>query len=138
MRFETAISIDATPQRVWEVFSDVERWPEWTASITSVELLTPGPLAIGSKARIRQPKLPTVVWTVTEVVDGSRFVWESRAPGVHTVAGHYVEAEGSGARAISRIDQNGIGGALIGRLYAGLTHRYLAMESAGLKSRSET
>jgi hypothetical protein len=138
MRFEAAINIDATPGRVWEVFSDVQRWPEWTASITSVELLTPGPLAVGSQARIRQPKLPTTVWTVTELVEGSHFVWESRAPGVRSVGGHYVQAEGSGARATSRLDQHGVGGALIGRLYAGLTKRYLAMETAGLKERSET
>jgi uncharacterized membrane protein len=137
MRFEAAISIDATPQRVWEVFSDVERWPEWTTTVTSAELLTPGPLAVGSRARLRQPKIRVTVWTVTELVEGSHFVWESKAPGVRTVAGHYVEAEGSGARAISRLDQLGIGGALFGRLYAGLTNRYLAIEAAGLKERSE-
>ena len=137
MRFESSIQIDASPARVFEVFSDVERWPEWTASVTSVERLDPGPLRVGSRARIRQPKLPGAVWEVTEIVDGSHFVWVAKSPGVTTVGGHYIEASGEGSLAISRIDQNGPAGWLIGSLTKGLTNRYLAMESAGLKARAE-
>ena len=137
MRFESSTQIDASPARVFEVFSDVERWPEWTASVTSVERLDPGPLRVGSRARIRQPKLPVAVWEVTEIVDGSHFVWVAKSPGVTTVGGHYIEASGEGSLAISRIDQNGPAGWLIGSLTKGLTNRYLAMESAGLKARAE-
>jgi uncharacterized membrane protein len=137
MRFESAIHIDAPPARVYEVFSDVERWPEWTESVTSVERLDQGPLQVGSKARIKQPRLPVTVWEVTEVVEGSHFVWVATGPGTRTIGGHYVEADGDGARAISRIEQYGPGGWLIGTLYKGLTNRYLEIESAGLKARSE-
>jgi hypothetical protein len=133
----TSIEVAAPPGRVWEVLADVERWPEWTDSVTSVERLDPGPLQIGSKTRIRQPRLPVAVWEVTEVVEGSHFVWVAKGPGVTTVGGHYVENDGTGARAISRVDQQGPGGWLIGVLTKGLTNRYLAMESAGLKARAE-
>jgi uncharacterized protein YndB with AHSA1/START domain len=137
MRFESSVHIEASPARVYEVFSDVERWPEWTASITSVERLEPGPLTVGAKTRIKQPKLPVAVWEVTEIVEGSHFIWIAKGPGVRTVGGHYVEPDGTGARAISRIDQEGPGGWLIGTIYKGLSNRYLAMEGAGLKARSE-
>ena len=36
------------------------------------------------------------------------------------------------------VEQEGWLGNLVGRLYSRLTHRYLAMESAGLKARSES
>jgi uncharacterized membrane protein len=137
MRFEASIRIEATPQWVWEVYSDVERWPDWTRSVTSVERLDTGPFAVGSKARIRQPRLPTTVWTVTELIEGSHFLWEAKAPGVTTVGGHFVAADGDGTRAMARLDQHGPGGAVIGLLTARLTRRYLDIEVAGLKSRSE-
>jgi uncharacterized membrane protein len=137
MRFEASIQIDASPQRVWEVYSDVERWPDWTPSVTSVERLDTGPFAVGSRARIRQPRLPTTVWTVTELVEGSHFLWEAKGPGLTTVGGHFVVAESEGTQATARLDQLGPGGAVIGLLTAGLTRRYLDMEIAGLKSCAE-
>jgi uncharacterized protein YndB with AHSA1/START domain len=136
MRFEHAIEISATPARVWEVYSDVERWHEWTASITSVELLD-GPLRVGARARVRQPKLPVAVWTVTAYDEGRSFTWTSGAPGLRTTGTHLVEPSGDGARGTARLDQEGLFGGLVGRLSRGLTERYLAMEAAGLKARSE-
>jgi carbon monoxide dehydrogenase subunit G len=136
MRFEHAIEIAATPARVWEVYSDVERWHEWTDSITSVELLD-GPLRVGARARVRQPKLPVAVWSVTEYDEGRSFTWVSGAPGLRTTGTHLVEPSGDGARAVARLDQEGLLGGLVGRLSKGLTERYLAMEAAGLKARSE-
>ena len=44
---EDSVEIDAPPQLVWEVFSDVERWPEWTASVTSLAAVDGPGLAIG-------------------------------------------------------------------------------------------
>lgn len=137
MRFEASIRIDATAEEVWAVYSDVERWPEWTQSVTSVERLDTGPLAVGSRVRIRQPRLPTAVWTVTELVEGSHFLWEAKGPGLTTVGGHFVAAESEGTRATARLDQLGPGGAVIGLVTARLTRRYLDLEVAGLKARTE-
>ena len=70
MRFMATMDIAAPAQLVYEVYADVERWPEWAVSVTSVERLDQGPLRVGSRARIKQPRLPTAVWEVTEVVTG--------------------------------------------------------------------
>ena len=137
MRFEVSIDIAADPARVWEIYADVERWPEWTASVTSVELLDPGPLRVGSRARIRQPRLPTTVWAVTELDEGRSFSWEATGPGVQTIGTHLVEPAGLGARATARLEQRGPLGGLLGRLTRRLSDRYLAMEAAGLRARAE-
>ena len=138
MEFMRSVAIAAPPEHVYSVFSDVERWPKWTPSVTSVDLLEKGPLRVGSQARVRQPRLPVALWTVTEVVDGHYFVWEAKAPGVVTVGWHVVEGDtGAGSVATSRLEQHGPGGFVIGLLTAGLTKRYLQGESDGLKAECE-
>src|SRR5437868_3997018 len=73
--------IEAPPERVWTVMTDVERWPEWTQSVSKVELVRPGPLATGVEARIAQPRLGTRTWRVTAVEAGRGFTWETTGPG---------------------------------------------------------
>jgi uncharacterized membrane protein len=139
MRFMATIDIAAPAQLVYEVYSDVERWPEWAASVTSVERLDQGPLQVGSRARIKQPRLPTTVWEVTEVVAGRSFSWMARGPGVTTTASHVVtppEADGP-ARVTASLQQAGPLGELFGFLTKGLTNRYMQTEVHGLKARCE-
>ncbi|WP_026426010.1 SRPBCC family protein [Actinokineospora inagensis] len=137
MRFATGIAIAAPAERVWSIYADVERWPEWTASVTSVTLLDPGALRIGHRARIRQPKLPVAVWTVTELTEGRSWTWEARGPGALTTATHTVEPTGSGCRVLATLTTTGPVGWVLARFTAGLTDRYLALEAEGIKARAE-
>lgn len=84
MRFEATIDIAARVEHVFAVYTDVEHWPDWTRSVTSVERLDPGPLRVGSRARIRQPRLPVAVWEVTDLASGRSFTWMARGPGIVT------------------------------------------------------
>ncbi len=138
MRVEVTVGISAPPEVVWAVLSQVESWPEWTASITSVRRSGPDPLQVGSRVRIKQPRFPATVWTVTDLAEGERFTWAATSPGVNTRASHRVVGTAEGSRATLSIDQAGVLGRLVGRLYGGLTRRYVAMEAAGLKQRSES
>jgi Polyketide cyclase / dehydrase and lipid transport len=117
--------------------SDVEGWPSWTASVTSVQLLDGGPLRVGARARVRQPRLPVATWTVRELVPGASFTWVARGPGLRTTGRHEVAANGDWSIATLTLDQEGPLGALVGRLSRDLTERYLRLEAEGLKSRSE-
>jgi uncharacterized protein YndB with AHSA1/START domain len=51
--FEISVDIAAPPSRVWSVMSDIERWHEWTSTVTSITRLNDGPLRVGARARIR-------------------------------------------------------------------------------------
>jgi uncharacterized membrane protein len=131
MQHEVRTTIAAPAARVWAILSDVERWPTWTASVTSVEL--DGPFAVGATAKVRQPKLPAVTWTVTAIDPGRSFTWESTAPGSRATGWHEVTAAGDDASAVRlAIEQAGPLGALVGLIYRGLTKRYVQMEADGL------
>ncbi|HET6295799.1 MAG TPA: SRPBCC family protein [Kribbella sp.] len=137
MRFEAAVTVQAPADRVWEVFSDVAKWPEWTPTIDSVERLDEGRIHLGARTRIRQPKLPVAIWEVTELVEGQYFAWVSRAPGITTTGGHRVTATPEGTVATSTVIQEGPLGWLFGKLYAKLTQRYIELEGESLKKVSE-
>jgi uncharacterized protein YndB with AHSA1/START domain len=135
--FSISVDIQAAPQRVWEVLSDSERWHEWTPSVTSVEMLDE-PLAVGSRAIIRQPELPPAKFKVTALERGRSFTWASGIPGIVVVHAHHsIEPAPQGARVTLRLRFDGLLGGVMGRRMAELNHRYLAMEAAGLKRFSE-
>jgi uncharacterized membrane protein len=135
---EDSVEIDAPLQLVWEIFSDVERWPEWTASVTSLAAVDGAGLAVGKRFAIKQPRMSKLVWKVTEIDPGSSWTWVQRAPGAAASARHDVIAQPGGRTLVrQRIDQNGVLGALVGRLMLSMTKRYLKLEAQGLKARSE-
>jgi uncharacterized membrane protein len=122
MRFEHSIDIDAQQQRVWDVLSDLEAWPERIETVDVVELLTPAPIATGSRVRLKQPKLPEGTWEVTVWEAPSFFEFRQRSGGVTSVAGHRVEALADGrSRLTLTLDMRGLLVPVFGRLYKGLT-----------------
>jgi uncharacterized membrane protein len=135
---ETSIEIDAPASTVWDVYSDVEGWPSWTASVTDVSPVDEPGLEVGRRFAISQPKFPRLVWEVTAVEPGRGWTWRQRSVGGTTLAHHRIEAIGDGrARVTQGVDQRGPVGVLVGVLVRRLTRRYLAMESEGLKGAAE-
>ena len=138
MEQSTSVDIAAPCERVWEVMVDVERWSEWTDTVTWVRRLDEGPLRPGSRAKINQPKVPETEYVVTELEPGRSFTWVATGPGVLTTARHSIEPLATGgSRVRLSVEQAGWLGSLMGRFYRGLTDRYLATEAAGLKARCE-
>ena len=135
--YRISVDIAAPPERVWAVMSDAERWPEWTPSVTSIKRLDTGPLRIGSRIRIKQPKFMAAVWTVTALEDGRAFTWVTSAPGTTITARHSLEPIGDGTRATLSVQYAGLLERFLDWLTRDVSDRYLAMEAAGLKQRSE-
>jgi uncharacterized membrane protein len=135
---DSSIEINAPAARVWDVFTDVERWPEWTASVTRLVALDGPGLAVGKRFAIKQPRLPKLVWEVSDVADGTSWTWVQHSIGGRTIARHDVIPTADDRTLVrQRIDQQGPIGALVGRLMRGTTKRYLELEAGGLKARSE-
>jgi hypothetical protein len=136
-RYSISIDINAPAERVFEVMTDVERWHEWTPSITKITRRQSGPLAVGETATVRQPKFPPAMWTVNEIRPGRSFSWFNRAPGLRVTGHHGAEPTPSGSRATLGLTYEGIFGGLLARMTEGITRKYLEMEATGLKARAE-
>jgi uncharacterized membrane protein len=135
---DSSVEVAAPAATVWAVYADVERWPEWTASMTRIEALDGPDLAVGKRFAIKQPRLPPLVWTVSALEPGAAWTWQQGAPGGLTLAVHEVVALGPERTLVrQRIDQRGPVGTLVGVFMRGMTRRYLALEAEGLKARCE-
>jgi uncharacterized membrane protein len=135
---EHAVTIAAAPERVWAVLVDIDNWPEHIPTVDAVERLDTGPLAVGSRTRLQQPKLPTEVWTVTELAEGSSFTWESSSPGVTVTAAHLVDPHPNGCRLTLTLKVSGPMSGVGWLMTRSLTKRYVETEAASIKKVAES
>ena len=132
-----AIDIAATPERVWQVIADIESGPRWTESVTDLKRLDSGPVAVGSKARVKQPGLPSLVWEVTALEPGTQFTWVCRTPGLASAARHDIIPSGGGCRLELTMTWSGPLAGITAALNKSRTRRLMTTEANGAKARSE-
>ena len=138
MIVDSNIEIEAPAEVVWDVFTDVEHWPDWTASVERIVALDGAGIDVGKRFEIKQPKLPNLVWEVTEVEPGVSWTWKQHSLGSTTLATHEVVRQDADRTLVrQRIDQRGVIGLPVGVLLLRMTKRYLHLEAEGLKSRGE-
>jgi uncharacterized membrane protein len=138
MNLQQSAEIRAGSQSVWATLTDVERWPEWTRSVERVERLDGGELGIGSRVRVRQPRVPDAVYTVTEFQPGRSFTWVGESFGIRSSAGHVVGPDRDGAVSVTlSFAQTGWLAWLVRSRAEKIAREYLAMEAEGLKRRCE-
>ena len=139
-RMERTFHVEAAPDVVWDVIRDVERWPEWTPSIRSLELIGGGQLGPDASAKIGLRGAGTSVWRVTAYDPAARqFVWEASVlPGVRVSGGHRAEADSDGTRATLWTETLGPLSTVLGLVLMRMGARNVRDEEAGLKARSES
>jgi len=137
--FEQSLRIETPPQAVWDVLVDVERWPEWTASTRRVVRTDGGPFGYGSSARLwLRGSLGATEWRVTELTAGRSFRWESRLlPGLFSVAGHRISAEGDGTSLALSVTYTGPLSRVLAPFLAPVSRRNVRLEAEGLKRECE-
>ena len=139
MRFEQSIDVDAPQQRVWDVLGDLEAWPQRIETVDEVELLTPAPVGEGTRVRLKQPKLGEGIWEVTAWDAPSYFEFRQQSGGITNVAGHRVEALEEGrSRLTLTLEMQGLLVPVFGRIFKGLTNRYMTTEAQGIKRAAES
>ncbi|MDY7106937.1 MAG: SRPBCC family protein [Actinomycetota bacterium] len=139
MEHTVEVDVAASASRLWDVLADVERLPELTPSMASVEHLGEGELGVGSRVRIDQPKLAAMTWEITEWDPGRGFTWEMSSAGVRVRASHVVTPTGpASCRLTLTMSQRGFLVPLLELLVGRRGRRYMAQEADGLKRAAET
>jgi hypothetical protein len=77
--FHNQIDIEATPEIVFDELSDVRHEQRWSDKLKSVELLTPEPIAVGSRLRAKWSLAPENEVVYREYDRPRRWTTESRS-----------------------------------------------------------
>ncbi|KZS66103.1 SRPBCC family protein [Mycobacterium pseudokansasii] len=138
MRYMREEIVHAPAARVWELLIDVEGWPAWTKSMREIERLETGPLTVGSRSRVTQPKGRPMVWTVTELQPMRTFTWVATQTGLSIEAVHRIDQDGDGVRTTLELIMAGPLAWLAGLTAGSRVRSYVDMESNGLKRAAES
>ncbi|GAA1072917.1 SRPBCC family protein [Nocardiopsis composta] len=123
----------ADPASVWRVMGALDRWAEMLPTIDEISRVgEEGPIAVGTRFRVRQPGLAPAVYRVTEWRPNEGFTWESRVAGVRTTAVHLLRADGAGTEIRVGIGWTGPGARLVRALFTRKARAFLAKEAETL------
>jgi hypothetical protein len=134
------VIINATPAAIWQVLTDVERWPTWTPTVLDVQPLAPNGhgLKVGARYRVTQPKLRPAVYEVTECAPHQAFTWIRKAPGATMIADHRLSPFSSGTEVELSFSTEGLLGSILGSMYSKRIADYIRTEARSLKQHCES
>ena len=122
--FECEATFEAEPEAVWNVWTDVARWPEWDVSKEMSRL--DGPFEVGVSGWAKQRGNLGGTFTITEVNPGRGWVTECPMPLGKIIFDHEIEPLAGGrVRVVKRVGVQGGFGPLL-RLFAPKMRRDIA------------
>jgi hypothetical protein len=133
-----AIDINAPIAHVWATTLDIERWPEWTSTVTRAKLHGSGVLALGTRVTIFQPKLLPAMWKVIAFEPERMVTLRTGFPGLRVIAHHQLAPRGVGCTLTLSLRFEGWLGKWLGTRTREMNLRYLQIEADGIKRRCET
>jgi uncharacterized protein YndB with AHSA1/START domain len=95
----------AQPETVWERYTDVEEWREWSKGVEESSL--DGEFEAGSKGKTKAPSLPRTSFELVEVEPERRFVSKGKPPGASLIFEHMLEPLNGGTRITHRATLEG-------------------------------
>lgn len=134
---EKKLTINAKPEHIYILLTNIENWYQWTASVQKIVIQNNHPFALGIKVVVYQPKLRPNTWEITDIVPNHSFTWVSDSFGLKLTAQHIIEASQDGATVILTMQFEGLFAPLVYALSSRLTHQYMELEINGLKKESE-
>jgi polyketide cyclase/dehydrase/lipid transport protein len=134
---EASLETAASPDRVWQVWSDINRWPEWNPDMKASRL--DGPLKLGATGNIDTRSGGKHDVVVTQFEQGRSFELESTAlPGTKMAIRATIASNGSGSRITQGFEPRGLLAPIVGPMMGGAILKTFNSVLNGLKQRVES
>ena len=145
MQIAVECFVEAPPDAAFSAAIDISNWPRFISGVQSVELLTPGPVAAGTRFRETRSmfgRQASEDMTLAQIEPPRRFLLTAFNHGTAYRAEHLFAPEAAGTRMTLVFD--GQPAALLARLFAplgwlfrGTIKRQLELDLADLKREAE-
>lgn len=126
-RFSLAKYIDAPPALVFDLFTDFEHASEHLSGVTHMDILTPGPLGVGTRLRRSQRTHhheATTDMEITAFEPGTHYDLRSRSGGIEYRSTYRFSPEGPGTRVEVDVESEPL--SFAAKLMSPLTHTMAA------------
>lgn len=133
---DTSLDLDADAADVWQVWADVDSWPQWDPHEESARIITE--FATGGRAYSKPAGAPGGEFTLVEVTPHTRWVSESSLPLGRMRAEHTVEPLGAGrCRVRIHTTATGVGALLVNLGWGRMMRRdaVLTLRALGLRAK---
>lgn len=138
--------VDAPPEQVWAVLTDLEHAPEVITAIEAVEIHSSTAFDVGTRwteRRTMMGRTASETMEVTAVDPGRSYVAEAESGGTHYRSEFRIAPEDGGTALTMTFagEASGLGGRLLaatlGRVFAGATRKALLADLADIAQASE-
>ena len=134
---EASLETSSPPDRVWQVWSDVNRWPEWNPDMKASRI--DGPLQLGATGNIDTRSGGKHDVVVTHYEQGRSFELESTAlPGTKMAIRATITPSGSGSRITQGFEPRGLLAPIVGPMMGGAILKTFNSVLNGLKQKVES
>jgi polyketide cyclase/dehydrase/lipid transport protein len=134
---EASLETSASPDRVWQVWSDVDRWPEWNPDMKASHI--DGPLKVGATGNIDTRSGGKHDVVVTHYEQGRSFELESTAlPGTKMAIRATIAPSGSGSRITQGFEPRGLLAPIVGPMMGSAILKTFNSVLNGLKQKVES
>ena len=145
MKMEVETEIAAPPHVVYATVTDIENWQTFIRGIERLEILNPGPLAVGTKFRETRTMLgrtATEEMTVAALTPPGRFDLTAENHGTRYNAHHEITATVGGSRLKLVFEGTAVTlgaklGMLVGVLFKGAVKKQLQADMEDIKAEAE-
>ncbi|HEX2547831.1 MAG TPA: SRPBCC family protein [Ramlibacter sp.] len=135
MKIEESVTIDASPETIFGIWSEVDRWKLWDPD--TKEAVLRGPFAVGAQGRIVPTKGRGVPMAVTECTANRSFTVEAAIPLFRMRFDHELVPGAQGTRVTHRVTFSGPLTPVLGRIVGGQVRKGLPVTMQSLKRYAE-
>ncbi len=135
MQVEHAILVNAQPERLFSLYTDVSNWNRWDPDTKASSI--DGPFQAGTRGFLTPAKGNTVPMLLTSVVPDRSFTVEVRIPLFRMVFEHELRPENGSTKVIHRVTFSGALAFLLGRVIGSQLNKGLPVTLAKLKASAE-